>query len=267
MRRGIPKPDGGVRPLGIPTVRDRVAQQAARLVLEPIFGVSWRSCDRLAGESPATVMAKQPCSWWPAEGETRPSERHDKVPLGGEQATGPYEEEPCRLVRLACVSRHKREPSSAKMGEGHGRREDLGGAAPTNPPGYGGRNGCTADHGTGEIRLGTGSERPRVANPRCPVAAKPISSDPAKRRSAERKSEGAIGSWDGVDDITRQSEGPLAGCASRTRTAAGLLRRDRGHSPAHREVARSSTGIDAWVVRQRRGAAECGRPTARGRAG
>jgi RNA-directed DNA polymerase len=36
-RRGIPKPDGGVRPLGIPTVRDRVAQQAARLVLEPIF--------------------------------------------------------------------------------------------------------------------------------------------------------------------------------------------------------------------------------------
>ena len=36
-RQAIPKPDGGVRPLGIPTVRDRVAQQAARLVLEPIF--------------------------------------------------------------------------------------------------------------------------------------------------------------------------------------------------------------------------------------
>ena len=33
-RRDIPKPDGGVRPLGIPTVRDRVAQQAAKLVLE-----------------------------------------------------------------------------------------------------------------------------------------------------------------------------------------------------------------------------------------
>ncbi len=33
----IPKPDGRSRPLGIPTVRDRVAQQAARLVLEPIF--------------------------------------------------------------------------------------------------------------------------------------------------------------------------------------------------------------------------------------
>jgi RNA-directed DNA polymerase len=36
-RRDIPKPDGGVRPLGIPTVRDRVAQQAVKLVLEPIF--------------------------------------------------------------------------------------------------------------------------------------------------------------------------------------------------------------------------------------
>ena len=33
----IPKPGGGERPLGIPTVRDRVVQTAARLVLEPIF--------------------------------------------------------------------------------------------------------------------------------------------------------------------------------------------------------------------------------------
>ena len=33
----IPKPDGGQRPLGIPTVKDRVVQMAALLVLAPIF--------------------------------------------------------------------------------------------------------------------------------------------------------------------------------------------------------------------------------------
>ncbi len=33
----IPKPGGGERPLGIPTIRDRVVQTAAKLILEPIF--------------------------------------------------------------------------------------------------------------------------------------------------------------------------------------------------------------------------------------
>jgi RNA-directed DNA polymerase len=33
----LEKPGGGQRPLGIPTIRDRVAQTAAKLILEPIF--------------------------------------------------------------------------------------------------------------------------------------------------------------------------------------------------------------------------------------
>jgi RNA-directed DNA polymerase len=39
----IPKPGGGERPLGIPTIRDRVVQSAAKMVLEPVFEADFES--------------------------------------------------------------------------------------------------------------------------------------------------------------------------------------------------------------------------------
>jgi RNA-directed DNA polymerase len=55
----IPKPQGGKRPLGIPTVRDRVAQAAAKLVLEPIFEADFLSCSYGFRPKRSATMAKE----------------------------------------------------------------------------------------------------------------------------------------------------------------------------------------------------------------
>ena len=46
----IPKPDGSQRPLGIPTIRDRVVQMAVKLIIEPIFESDF--CDSSYGFRP-----------------------------------------------------------------------------------------------------------------------------------------------------------------------------------------------------------------------
>lgn len=58
-RVDIPKPAGGVRPLGIPTVRDRVAQAAAKIVLEPIFEADFEPVSYGFRPQRSALMAKE----------------------------------------------------------------------------------------------------------------------------------------------------------------------------------------------------------------
>jgi len=56
----IPKPSGGERPLGIPTVADRVAQQAVLQVIYPLFEETFRDCSYAfrVGRSPHDAICK-----------------------------------------------------------------------------------------------------------------------------------------------------------------------------------------------------------------
>jgi RNA-directed DNA polymerase len=70
LRGHIPKPDGGQRPLGIPTARDRVVQQACKLVIEPIFEANFQDTSygfRPKRSAHHAVNAVKPAlirGWW-----------------------------------------------------------------------------------------------------------------------------------------------------------------------------------------------------------
>lgn len=85
----IPKADGSKRPLGIPTIKDRIVQMAAKIVIEPVFEADFKDCSygfrpkRSARQALETV--RKACNnkgWWVLDADIQgyfDAINHDKL--------------------------------------------------------------------------------------------------------------------------------------------------------------------------------------------
>lgn len=83
----IPKPGGKTRPLGIPTIKDRVIQQGLKMLLEPIFEADFRICSHGFRQKRSThtalrdVARAYPITSWVIEGDIKGC--FDNIPHAG----------------------------------------------------------------------------------------------------------------------------------------------------------------------------------------